>query len=58
MSMMFDEPIAAPPPPIAQPLRTYKITVRAKSGQSKEFSCEAQNFVEARKLLAEFKEKN
>lgn len=58
MSSMFDEPMMAAPPPMIEPLRTYTFKVVCESGVVKEFSCQAQDFVEARKLLAVFKEQN
>lgn len=55
---MIDEPMMAAPPPVLEPLRTYTFQVVCQSGVSKEFSCYAQDFVEARRLLAVFKEQN
>lgn len=60
MSSMIDEPMmAAPLPPVLMPqLRTYNFSVLCNSGAWRAFSCQAQDFVTARRLLDTFKEQN
>lgn len=39
-------------------MRTYKFTVKCASSLTKEFTCQAYTFTEARSLLADFAKNN
>ena len=60
MSSIADEPMmAAPPLPVMVPEgNTYNFRLLCKSGTWKEFTCQAEDFVAARKLIDTFKEQN
>lgn len=61
MSMIFDEPMSAPSLlelPVAQTTKHYSFVVVCCSGVRKEFACDAEDFVAARKLLADFAREN
>lgn len=58
MSAMIDEPEAAPPAPDVAAMRDYNFRVLCASGTWRDFSFQVQDFLAARKRLAELIEAN